>query len=125
MAWLAERKGAIKRPAAALLAGGVMLALGIPVTLSVGPLAGVKVFGKNFFDLADFVSSNLLLPVGGIGIALILGWGWKKKDVAEELARKGLGAKWYHGAVYAAIKILAPLAIIVVLLNGLGAFGAR
>ncbi len=125
VAWLAEKKGAMKRPAAALLAGAVMLALGIPVTLSVGPLAGIEVFGKNFFDLADFISSNILLPVGGIGIAVVLGWLWKKRDVAKELAGKAVGGKWYQEAVYVAIRVIAPVAIIVVLLNGLGVFGVR
>jgi NSS family neurotransmitter:Na+ symporter len=124
VAWLSERKKAMRRPSAALLAGGLMLVLGIPVTLSLGPLAGVKVFGKGFFDLADFISSNILLPIGGIGIAVVLGWMWKKKDVTKELAKKGVGEKWYQEAVYLAIKIVAPVAIIVVLLNGLGIFGA-
>jgi neurotransmitter:Na+ symporter, NSS family len=122
-AWLSERKKAVRRPTAALLSGAIMLVLGIPVTLSQGPLAGVKVFGKNLFDLADFVSSNVLLPIGGIGIAIILAWRWKKKDVTAELAKSGIGEKWYQDAVYLAIKVVAPVAIIVVLLNGLGVFG--
>ena len=61
--------------------------------------------------------------MGGIGIALVLAWRWRKADVAEELARGGLGRKWYHDWVYLAIRVVAPVAIIVVLLNGLGVFG--
>ncbi|HEY9593064.1 MAG TPA: hypothetical protein VHE79_01210, partial [Spirochaetia bacterium] len=55
-----------------------------------------------------------------IGIAIILAWCWKKKDVVAELAKNGIGQKWYQEPVYLAIKIVAPIAIIVVLLNGLG-----
>ena len=67
----------------------------------------MKVFGKGFFDLADFISSNVLLPIGGIGIAIVLAWRWKKNDVSTELAKEGVGKKWYQDAVYLAIKIVA------------------
>ena len=123
VAWLSERRRPLPRPKAALLTALGMLVLGIPATLSNGPLSGLKIFGRTFFDLFDFISSNLLLPVGGIGIALVLAWKWKKADVAEELARAGVGHRWYHDAVHLAIRIVAPLAIIVVLLHGLGLFG--
>jgi len=122
VAWLAERPRPMRRPAAALLAGAIMLALGIPVTLSMGPLGGLKVFGKNLFDLFDFISSNILLPVGGIGISVILGWRWNRNDVSAELAKQGVGRAWYQEAVYFAIRYVAPAAIIVVLLNGFGIF---
>ena len=79
---------------------------------------------QGFFDIADFISSNILLPVGGIGIAVVLAWRWKRSDVADELAKNGVGKRWYQDAVYLAIKLVAPVAIIVVLLNGLGLFGA-
>jgi neurotransmitter:Na+ symporter, NSS family len=122
VAWLSERRAAMRRPTAALLAGGIMLAIGIPATLSLGPLADVKIFGKVFFDLFDFISSNVLLPLGGIGISIILGWRWRKDDVTAELERRGVGRKWYQDAVIFAIRYVAPAAIIVVLLNGLGLF---
>ena len=44
-------------------------------------LADVKIFGKNFFDLFDFVSSNVLLPIGGMAIAVVGGWMLSRKDI--------------------------------------------
>ena len=32
------------------------------------------IFGKNFFDLMDFLTSNLILPIGGFLIAIFVGW---------------------------------------------------
>ena len=70
VAWIVE-KGHMKRSAAAAITGGVMFALGTLATLSQSHvLADVKIFGKTFFDLFDFASSNVLLPVGGLAIAL-------------------------------------------------------
>ncbi len=120
VAWAIER-GHLKRPVAAALTGAVMFALGILATLSQNPLmANVKVFGKNFFDLFDFVSSNVLLPVGGLAIALVGGWLISKKDFTEEM-NKGYATEPWHGRIlFAFIKFLAPVLILLILLNSLG-----
>lgn len=65
-------KGRLRRPAAAILTGGAMFLLGSFATLSQGTALGsVKILGRNFFDLFDFLSSNVLLPVGGLAIAVV------------------------------------------------------
>ncbi|MGY3803433.1 sodium-dependent transporter [Pigmentibacter ruber] len=48
--------------------------IGIPVSLSFGVIADFKIFNLNFFELLDYITSNLLLPIGGIGISLFTGW---------------------------------------------------
>ncbi len=48
--------------------------VGIPVSLSFGIISEVKIFNRNFFQLLDYLTSNLLLPIGGIGIAIFTGW---------------------------------------------------
>jgi NSS family neurotransmitter:Na+ symporter len=120
VAWLSE-KGRMKRPAAAALTACVMFALGVLATLSQGKVLGeVKIFGKGFFDLFDYLSSNVLLPLGGLAIALVAGWFMSKKDFDSELA-KGYGASPWHTAVlHFLVKYAAPLFILLILLNGLG-----
>ena len=41
--------------------------------------------GKNFFDSMDFLSNQILLPLGGILIAIFVGWVMRRKNVLEEL----------------------------------------
>lgn len=120
VAWIVER-GHMKRPYAAAITGGVMFALGSLATLSQSHvLANVKIFGKNFFDLFDFVSSNILLPVGGLAIAIVGGWLLSKKDFADEM-NKGYGKEPWHGRmIFAFIKFLSPVLILLILLNSLG-----
>ena len=91
VAWLTERTR-LNRTGAALLAGSVSWSLGILAALSFNllsdfhPLGGIAMFaGKTFFDLFDFIVVNLLMPIGGILIAIFVGWLMKKKYSQEEL----------------------------------------
>ncbi len=120
VAWLVE-KGKMRRPVAACLTGGAMYALGILATLSQGRVLGdVKVLGKNFFDLFDFASSNVLLPLGGIAIALVAGWLLARKDFEAELG-KGYGKRPWHTAVLSAfLRFVTPVLVLAILLNGFG-----
>ncbi|MCE5255406.1 MAG: sodium-dependent transporter [Spirochaetaceae bacterium] len=121
VSWMVE-KGRMKRPAAAYLTGAMMFGLGILATLSQGPALGnAKIFGKNFFDLFDYVSSNVLLPLGGLAIAILTGWLLKKGEVVEELS-KGYGTikPRYIQLIYIFIKYVSPVLIFIIILNGFG-----
>ena len=50
--------------------------IGSSCALTNNVLANFKLFGMNMFDLFDFVSSNILLPTGGILLAVFVGWVW-------------------------------------------------
>jgi NSS family neurotransmitter:Na+ symporter len=120
VAFLVE-KGCIKRPAAAYLTGGAMFALGSLATLSQSPALGsVKILGRNFFDLFDFLSSNVLLPIGGIAIAVVAGWLLAKGDFRAELGKGYASTPRYASAVRGILKFAAPVLIVLILLNGFG-----
>lgn len=120
VAWLVE-KARFTRLTAALATGGTMFTLGVLATLSQGPvLSSVVVFGKTFFDLFDFVSSNLLLPLGGLAIVAVAGWLLPKGALAGELA-KGLGQpRWYNRGVQVFITFIAPALVLLILLHSWG-----
>jgi NSS family neurotransmitter:Na+ symporter len=119
VAWLVE-KGHLGRPAAATITAAAMLTLGVLATLSQGPaLADVKVFGQTFFDLFDFLSSNVLLPVGGLAIAVVGGWLVSKELFVGELDR-GARPAWHGRAVHGLVRFVAPVLILLILLSGLG-----
>ncbi|MGE5507251.1 MAG: sodium-dependent transporter, partial [Chitinophagales bacterium] len=112
-----------RRPLAAAGIAATLAALGAPATLSFSVLRPVRFFGKGFFDLYDFVSSNLLLPVGGILTALFVGWRWSFAEVRKEGSN---GGRLRNGTLLwgfcLLVRYAAPLAILVVLLSGLGLF---
>ena len=64
-----------RHTAVTVLAGFIFL-LGVPSALSYNVLSDFKIFGLNFFDLVDFIASNVILPLGGMLIAIFVGWVW-------------------------------------------------
>lgn len=101
--------------------GTVSISLvGVLCSLSMGPMSGFKVFGLNFFDLMDWISANMLLPLGGMFIVLFVGWVWGHEKTKQELSNEGTLQVGYLNVFIWTCKFLAPAAIAIVFLNGLG-----
>ncbi|MDR2863306.1 MAG: sodium-dependent transporter [Puniceicoccales bacterium] len=92
-------------------------ALGVFVSWSLGPLSHWTLFGKNLFTLLDFITSNLLMPLVEMAIALFAGWiVWPR--VEEELTNQNAKPVWL-APMRIFVRFLAPAAIALVLINGL------
>jgi NSS family neurotransmitter:Na+ symporter len=103
----------------ALLLGG----FGIPATLSFSTMSDVTLFGLNFFDFYDYLSSNLLMPIGGFFICIFAGWKWGKERMQESLSNNGTLNNTMIISAYAFIvKWVTPLLVLTVLLKGLNVF---
>lgn len=116
------KQDAGKRKKATWLAGVLIFIVGVPSALSFGSLAEISIFNKNIFDFADFLVSNISLPLGALFISLFIGYRLPRQAVKEELklGTNGLGVLfdiWYF-----AIRYIAPVGIIFVFLNSIGIF---
>lgn len=117
-----ERFG-VSRPRAVLLTLMLLAVSGAACALTNSALAGVKLFGLNIFDLFDFVSSNIILPAGGICVALFIGWVWGLDRFKEALSNHGhLRNEGLARAVFFLLRYVSPLLILVVMLKGLKLF---
>ncbi len=96
--------------------------VGIVCALSFGPFAGVKLFDMTIFDLFDYVSSNIFLPVGGMFISIFAGWYLDKKIVRDEITNYGSLRAPYLRFIIFILRYFAPVAIAIILLNQLGLF---
>ncbi len=119
VAYLKEELKMGRRPAT-ILAVAAAAVLGIFCSLSMGIFSSYKIFGLNIFDLMDWISANLLLPVGGLFIALFVGWVLKRKKVQAEVAKGGKLSGILLSLFMFFVKFLAPVAIAIVLLNKIG-----
>jgi len=120
VAYLTEEKK-WSRLWATIFSAGLMGVVGSLATLSTSSLSKTLVFGKTFFDLFDFLSSNIALPVGGVFICLFVGWKLGKKIIVEEASNDGSLHNLALLKVFTfTVRYIAPIAIVLVLLNGLG-----
>lgn len=121
VALLARRTG-WPRPAITFAAALPCFLAGIPTVLSFNllagwhPLAGMGGFAEaTIFDLIDYATSNLLLPLGGLAISLFAGWAIPDDMLRTEL---GLGARASR-LLRATLRYAAPAAILVATLSPL------
>lgn len=122
VAFLHEEKQ-LSRKAATIISILIMGGMGVLATLSTqGNLLGsVSIFGKSWFDAFDFMSQNILMPVGGLLICLFVGWKLGPSAIQQEASNGGQLNNSGLLKVYTFIvRFAAPIAIIIVLLNGLG-----
>lgn len=104
------------RAKAALVMGLVIFALGVPSAISLG--GGLKIAGKDFLDAADFLASNILLPLGGMFIALFVGWIWTD-GAKKEITNDGDVAFGLMGPWLWICRVIAPVAIAWIFIQGL------
>lgn len=119
VAAVTEKSNISRKKATILVCLGLFI-LSIPSILSFGVWSNVLIFGKNFFDLFDFVASYILLPIGGLFTCLFIGWVWGIKNIEQELTSHGK-YKFVFGKLYAfIIRFLAPISIVLIFLNSTG-----
>ncbi|WP_417531072.1 sodium-dependent transporter [Marinobacter lipolyticus] len=119
--WLEEQKG-MNRVVSTLGAGFVCWALGIASILSLNlwadfdPLGFVPMLeGKTIFDLLDFFTANILLPLGGLLVALFAGWVMSRKAMENELALSpAMFNLWF-----VIVRFVTPVAVAVVFIYNL------
>lgn len=96
--------------------------LGVFSTLSFGPLKDIEFFGLSIFDSFDFISSNILLPAGGILLCIFAGWRLNHAVLYSELSNEGKIKLRFFRLYIVILKYLAPACIFLILLNVLGVF---
>lgn len=118
VAWLSENRG-WTRQAASFWSGFGCWLLGLGTVYSFNDWAGYTWFGKNFFELVDFVTSDLMLPLGGLMIALFAGW-VMKGEVSEAELEMGPGRGYRNWRFL--IRYVAPLGVGTIFLKAVGVF---
>ncbi|MBQ0048934.1 MAG: sodium-dependent transporter [Bacteroidales bacterium] len=95
------------------------MVLGALCSLSFGPWQDVTIFGMGIFDLFDFLTAKFLMPLGGIGICLFVGWKMERATVRDELTNEGRNLTSLYGILLFLIRYVAPVCIASVFVNQL------
>lgn len=117
-AYLNEQFG-LRRSRAAGLVTGFCIITGVLSSLSLGVWED-KMFGLGFFDLLDFVTAKIMLPLSGFLVCLFVGWYLKRSVSFGELTNGGRLKAPYFPAYMFILKFLAPIAILLIFIHELG-----
>lgn len=116
IAWVVENT-TFKRTMASIVLGLIIWLIGLSVVLSFNVWSDVKVLlGLNIFEMLDKLTSTLMLPLGGLLMAVFAGYFMKKSHTQHEL---GLDPVIYT-CWRTANNMIAPVAIIAVFVYLIG-----
>lgn len=112
VAWIVEHYNRT-RPVATVIIGGLIWAIGFGTVFSFNVLADTTFFAGTLFDNIDYLTSNIMLPLGGLLITIFAGWVMCRNSTSDELGSSG--------SLYKAWRLLArfvaPIGILFVLIN--------
>ena len=95
------------------------MGLGTLCALSFGPMSNFTIAGLTVFNLFDYLSSNILLPLGGMLISIFVGWIVDRRLVRSQLAGTGNLPHLLLRAITFCLRYVAPAGILLVFLSGL------
>jgi NSS family neurotransmitter:Na+ symporter len=100
--------------------GAIIFVCGIPSALSFNLWSGFTLMGgKNIFDLLDGLATNVLLPLGGLGIAVFAGWILTHGEKEAEI-KNVENAFHFYDVWHVLVKYVTPVALAIVLLYTTG-----
>jgi NSS family neurotransmitter:Na+ symporter len=118
IAYLVEEAGLSRNKATIINAIGVIVMATLS-SLSFGSLSGFTICGLTFFNLLDFISSNIMLPLGGLLICIYAGWFLDKKILKRQLTNSDSEPRPLVKVVIFLLRYVAPLAILTIFVAGL------
>ena len=127
VAWLVEHRNRTRAQAAVII-GVLIWSLGLGSALSFNLLSdfrflvnvdtngdGVLDAKGTIFDNVDFLTSNIMLPLGGLLIVVFAGWVMCQNATSDELRSSGTAYKVWRFLA----RFVAPIGILFVLINKL------
>ena len=110
----------VTRRRAALMVTAACALVGAFCSLSLGRFDCLQLFGMPLFDLFDFVTGQIFLPVGGFLTCIFIGWFVPHKVVRDEFTNWGtLRGRFFHVYVFC-VKYVCPVCITMIFLHQFG-----
>ncbi len=109
----------VSRHRAAWMVTVACILLGIACSLSMGAWNGFRIGGLCLFDLFDFISAKIILPLGGIVICLFVGWRLDRQLVYAEVTNNGMLRIRLFRLYIFLVRWVSPLAIALIFINEL------
>lgn len=110
----------LTRARATWLSAGIVAALAVLCALSFNVLKSFTIFGVNFFDLFNYLSSNVFMLIGGLMTAVFVGWFIDRRIVIEQLTNRGRLNVPVMNYLMFCLRYVAPVAVVFIFLQLVG-----
>jgi transporter len=110
----------ISRNRAAMIVTSCCILIGAVCSLSLIGWDALTIAGMSLFDVFDFVTGQIFLPIGGMLTCIFIGWYVPKKIVKDEFTNWGTLKGSVFEIYYFLIRFVCPLAILAIFLHQLG-----
>lgn len=120
-AYLHEERHMSRRTAAWTTTAAVAL-LGSLASLSLGVLGCWKIAGLTLFDSLDFLTANIMLPIGGLFTSLFVGWRLDARILRAQISNEGRLKLRIFGPLRFLLRYVCPTVLLLVFLDNLGVF---
>lgn len=109
----------ISRSKGAVIETCIAVVIGVLCSLSCGAV-DITVFGKSFLNFCDFLTSNILLPLGSFFTCILVGWVAPRRIVRDEFTNWGTVSRGFYRVWLFLIRFVSPLCIAAVFLHQIG-----
>jgi len=132
VAWLIESKG-LRRIKATVMTGAVVWFIGLATIFSmkgitlgdiiIAVVGDVEleagIFQYNLFQIIDFITASIMLPLGGLFIAIFAGWIMDRDSTEREFSFQN---RYVYPAWHIMVRYVSPFLVFMVFLNIIGIF---
>ena len=110
----------ITRKSGAWIQTGVCAVIGVLCTLSCGAVNWLSFAGKSFLDWCDYVTGQVLMPVGAMLACLFIGWFAPRKVVHDEFTNHGTLRSTFYAIFLFCVRFICPVCIVIIFLHQFG-----
>jgi NSS family neurotransmitter:Na+ symporter len=116
VAWMVENRG-VSRVNASVVAGIATWLFGLLTVFSFNIWSEFKPLAdKTLFDLLDYLTANIMLPLGGLLIALFAAWKMSRESSMDELA---MGDRFWYPLWRILVRYITPVGVAIVFLHAI------
>lgn len=94
--------------------------LAVLCSLSYGAVDGIALFGRPLIDFCDYLTAQIMLPVGAFLTSIFAGWFVDRRLLYDEFTNQGTVATGFFSAYRFAVRYIVPLCILLIFLHQFG-----
>ena len=110
----------LPRKKAAWILTIVCSVIAVLCSLSMGAVEGIALFGLPLLDFCDYITAQIMLPMGAFLTSLFVGWFIDQRLLRDEFTNNGTVATSFFKAYQFAVRFIVPTGILLIFLHQLG-----